>query len=332
MIAKVEFGATKAQEKLATLYGQFEYPESGQSDVVNDTIEKVRDKLYIHGTAPDYVLTRAIYDNEEGVLEKVKFTVRPAVKNVLEIATLKHEFTLFGGEDFFDKFIKEMAEWFDTYEYHAQLQENIDELNNVVTLVIEENEIPNVVKFTLGDGIEYAEDNYALVGLSAEVVEGLSLLGLFDQNLENRREHYKAIIHDTLVELDKAYQIVKAKTGFTKDLQIYTRRSLTRELRRSVNRKIDFVRVGVGYIESKGSKEDEESGYFAVLVKEAVTEERLAEFDQDKIVVTDNADASSKEQQAGQTKIVTYFLISPFDKGTGAPVELSLDEALSVTA
>ena len=47
--------------------------------------------------------------------------------------------------------------------------------------------------------------------------------------------------------------IVKIKSDFTKELNIYSRKSINKLLRKFVSRKIDFVRVGVGYAENENS-------------------------------------------------------------------------------
>lgn len=325
MFKKETFGSTEAQTKLATLYGQFKFPESGKVQEVNDILEKVIFALQIHGTAPKYVLTRALYDNGDGVtLKSARFVVRPAVRDELEVAELKKQFTINAGEDFFDKFIFEMAHWFDVYQYHKQLQVNVDELNAVVAEIIEENEIPFTVKFSLGDGLLDASDKHAVIGLSAETIASLSELALFDENMESRRNGYKARILETLKEVTKPYELVKVKSTVTKDLGIYSRRSLNKLMRQFVNRKIEFVRVGTGYLET--------DTVFAVIDKVAVTEEELAQMDTTNALVIDNVEASSKEKEAGKTKIVVSYRVSPFNKEDGTLVNIPLEEVAAVKA
>lgn len=149
MYQKVDFGSTAAQEKLATLYGQFEFPEGGKIEDVNNLLEKVIFSLQIHGEAPKYVLTRALYDNGDNeTLQSARFVARPSTSHELHVAELKKPFTITAGADFFDNFIREMAIFFDQYHYHAQLQENVDALNSAVSEVSEANEIPFSVSFS----------------------------------------------------------------------------------------------------------------------------------------------------------------------------------------
>lgn len=320
MFQKETFGTTAAQEKLATLKGKEKFPKGGKIDEVNDILEKVKFSLQIHGTAPKYVLTRALYPTEEGgnVLSHAKFVIRPNVNSALKVDELKKQFTIQAGPDFFEKFIQEVSVWFDNYQFHKQLEANVDALNAEFATIIEENEIPFNVQFSLGNGIIDASDEFAVIGLSTDVIIGLSDLALFDENMASRREGYKARIVETLKQATKPYDIVKVKSNVTKDLGIYSRRNLSKLMRQNVNRHVDYVRVGTGYAETED--------FFAVIDKVAVTEEQLANLDVTNALVINNDGASTKEKEAGKVKIVATFRISPFDKETGVPVEKELAE------
>lgn len=314
MFLKGSFNSNEAREKVQSLLGNFKF--TGVVNEVNDILEEIRYKLQIVGNAPDYVLTRAIYEDDNGKVISAKFTVRPASKYALEIADCKKSFTINACEDFFDKFIEEMANWFDEYLVLVKYNANIGELNTVVVEVIEANEIPYDVKFTLGEGIIDASDNHVVIGLSTEVVEDLASLPLFDKSLEVRVESYKAAIAELLKQCDRPYEIVKQKTLVTKNLGIYSRRAVNKLIRVFVNRNIDHVRTGVGYVET-----DE---YFAVVEKTAVTENDLETIDTTNVLIIDNANASSVEKKAGETKIVVGFRIAPFNKETLEPVTVEL--------
>lgn len=323
MYQKDSFYVVEAQEKLASLKGKHAFPEDGDITQVNNELENVLFALQLHSGAPKYVLTRALYPTEDGgnVLQSARFVVRPSVQDALEVDELRKTFQINAGADFFDNFIQEMAHWFDTYQYHKQLQVNVDALNEAVAEVVEAHEIPFSVKFSYGSGLLDASDNHVVVGLSEEVITNLSTLPLFDENMESRREGYKERIAELLKECVKPYEIVKVKNLVTKDLDIYSRRSINKLIREFVNRKIEFVRLGTGYVET-----DE---YFAVVDKVAVTEEELAEMDLTNAVVTDNVKASSKEKAEGKTKIVATYRIAPFSKEEGTPVEVDLKGLVS---
>jgi hypothetical protein len=322
MFQKDSFGTIEAQLKLATLNGKHAFPVGGNITEVNNVLEKVLFALQIHPTAPKYVITRALYPTVEGgtELQSARFVVRPAVRDELAVADMKKTFQINAGEDFFDKFITEMAQWFDLYQYHKQLQVNVNELNAVVDSLIVEHEIPFAIQFSFGDGLIDASDSYAIVGLSAEIISNLGNLSLFDENMESRRNGYKARIVETLKQCTKPYDIVKVKNLVTKDLGLYSRRSLNKLMRQFVSRKVEFVRVGTGYVETPE--------IFAIVDKVAVTEEELANIDVTNALVVDNADASSKEKEAGKTKIVVAYRVSPFSKEEGTPADVKLADVI----
>lgn len=322
MYKKSSFGSTEAQAKLASLIGQFEFPASGDIAEVNDILEKAIFALNLHGAAPKFVLKRALYDTgDQHTLQTANFVVSPAAGYKLAVAELKKNFMIVAGEDFFNKFVKEMAVFFDEYQYHKQLQDNVDDLNAIVADLIAENEIPYSLKFSLGDGILDATDDSAVLGLSAEVIEDLGDLPLFDEEIESRSEGYKSRILETLKSVSKPFEIVKVKTPIVKDLDIYNRRLLHKLIRKFVSRKSEFQRVGVGYVEG--------DDWFAVVEKDAVTVAELDSLDVSNAVVVENEGLTKKEKEEGKTKVVVTFKISPFNKETGAPVDISIAQAVS---
>lgn len=322
MFKKHEFAQTLAQEVLLPLKGQFAFPESGNVDEVNDVLEKVLFSLNRFTDIPKYVFNRALYPQEDGVtLSSARFVVRPAASNKLEVNELKRTIVINAGENFFDKLIEELSAYFDLYAYYAKLQANVDELNEVVANVIAEREMDLDIKFTVGRGLVDATDKTAVVGLGANVIEDLASLPLFDGIMESRVEGYTNKIADTLSQVTRAYEIVKIKSTFTKDLAIYSRKNLSKIIRGFVKRSSEHVRVGVGYIETET--------LFAVVEKVAVTEAELAELDITNAIVSDNVDISKREQEDGKTKIVTRYLISPFEKEDGEPAEVELTELVT---
>lgn len=322
MIRPENFGGKEAQEKLSTLIGTFAFPKDGNITEVNNLIEKAKFSMQIHSAAPQYVLTRALYPTEEGgnQLKSARFTVRPTVSHKLDVDALEREITINAGADFFDKFITEMAEWFDLYHYASQLQANVNLLNAAFLEVTQENELPITVQFSLGDGLLDATDTYALVGLSEDTITSLGVLPLFDEDIEQRVLNYKAKVVETLQQCNKAYDIVKVKSLVTKDLNIYSRKAVNKLIRQFVNRKIEFVRVGTGYVETDNT--------FAVVDKVAVTEDELATLDTSDALVVDNAKATTKEKEAGKTKILVSYRISPFNKEEGTPANLELAKVI----
>lgn len=322
MFTNTEFSLTPAQEALLPLRGKFTYPTSGNIDEVNDTIEKVLFALNVYEDIPKYVFNRSLYPEADGVtLKSARFVLRPSASYKLDINDLKRTIVINAGEDFFDKLIEELSHYFDIYGYYAKLQTNLNELNGVLAEVIAEEGLNYDIKFTAGQGLIDATDTTAVVGLADATIQNIGNLPLFDGLMETRVEGYKQGIVDTLKEINKAYEILKVKTSFTKDLGIYSRKNTSKLIRSFVNRNAEHVRVGVGYVETETA--------FAVVEKVAVTEAELAEINVEGAVVSDNEGITKKELEAGKTKIVTRFLITPFDKVDGTPAELTLAELVT---
>lgn len=318
-----DFSQTPAQEKLLPLQGKFAYPASGNVDEVNDIIEKVLFALNVYEDAPKYVFNRSLYPDSDGkTLKLARFVVRPASSHKLEINELKRHIVINAGPDFFDRLISEMAHYFDVYNYYYKLQTNLDALNKVVAEVIEQEGLDFDIKFTAGTDLVSATDKTAVVGLSDAVIQNIKDLPLFDTLMESRIEGYKQKIADTLKSINRAYEIVKVKTAFTKDLGIYSRKGTVKLIRTFVNRSAENVRTGVGFIETDTT--------FAVVEKTAVTEEEAKALNPEEVLIEDNINITKKEKEAGQTKIVTRFLISPFNKEDGEPVELKVTDLVAV--
>ncbi len=319
MFGREEFKDNKAREVLTVLKGKYEFDVEGVNvDVVNDTIEKIKYDLNLHEEAPKYVITRALYEDEEtGNLTSAKFTVRPSSNYKLKVDDCKKDFTLVSGVNFYDNFIEEMIKWFAEYNYLTLIEENLEGLNNKLSEIAEANEIDKVIEFTLGDGIMDATDTYVCVGLKAEVIENLSTLPLFDTVTVERAEYYTTQLVDLLKELNRPCDIVKVKGLFTKDLGITSRRGIHKMLRKFVNRKAEFVRTGVGYVDTEEA--------FALISKVAVKKDELNELPEG-AVVREIEEPTAKEKKEGLTHIVSTFKVSPFNKEDGTPVDLELAE------
>lgn len=312
------FGLAEAQAKLSEIKGRFQLNQGAQVAEVNDILEKVIFALNVYEVAPKFVLTRALYD-DKGVLVNARFVVRPSAKHTLKVRDMKKTFAVNAGPDFFDKFIQNMAEWFDEYARFARLESNVTELNAVVAKVVEENEIPFAVEFSLGDGLVDVTDSSVVVGLHEDVVMKLGTLPLFDENVESRQIAYKAKIAETLKECVRPYDIVKTKSQVTKDLDIYSRRAVVKLIRQIVNRKAEYVREGIGYVETAET--------FAVVEKVTATEEAAAQVDAEAFVMSNN-NMTASDKKKGENKLIVTFRVSPFNKETGVPVQVGLADLM----
>lgn len=319
MFSKKDFVVSRAQDVLKALIGKYEFAEDGVlREDVNDMLEKVIFDLNIYDDAPTPILTRALYvDEETGNLTYAKFTVRPSSRDVLKVDDCKHSFRIVAGKDFYNTFIMEMAKWFDSYAYLSLVDANLDELNTKVANIIKANDLDIKIEFTLGDGIVDASDSYLKAGLDIDVIQNLNMLPLFDGLTEGREEAYINQFVDVLKELNRPYELLKTKCQITKDLGLYTRRTIFKMLREFTNRKLEYVRNGVGYVDI--------DGVFAIVSKEAIKECDIPK-ESENVIVKPIVDATSKEKKSGLTHVVIKYKVSPFDKEDGTPVDLPLAE------
>lgn len=318
MYKKEEMYTNEARVELQGFADKFEYPESGNIDEVNNKIEQVLYGLKAFIQLPSPVLTRSMYPTEDGgdTLDYGAFVIRPRINDKVDCAPDKTRFVVSGGKDFFVKFVAELAEWFDTHSYFVKSQENLDELNAVVSEIIEEEELGYSLKFALGEGILDATDDSVVVGLTSDVVDNLSELPLFDEALETRRERYRERLVDVLKEVVRPYDIVHVNSPVTKALGIYSRKTTHKMLRNFVSRKADQIRVGTGYFES--------DKVFALVNKVAVTEAEAKDLEAQGIHIVDNVKPSAIEAERGLVKVAVTYKVSPFSKEEGVREEIEL--------
>ena len=318
MFKKESFDVCLAQEKLASLEGRFKFAAGTSVDEANDTLGQVIFALKMHEAAPQFVITRALYP-ENGPVEDARFVVRPAAKYALGVRDMKKVFAIKADERFYDKFIKEMAIWFDEYEYFSKLDANITELNETIDNIVEAHQLGFNLSFTLGEGLLDISDTSVTVGLSDEVIRNMVRLPLFDEFSEGRRSLYSEKVVEAIKACNKPYDIVHVKTTFTKDLDIYSRKSAVKLIRKIVSRNLNFVRVGVGYVDTEN--------YFAVIEKIPVTDAEAAALTNTYII--DNVNITSAEAKAGKTKIAISYRVSPFAPATGESIDIPLEEVIA---
>ena len=93
-------------------------------------------------------------------------------------------------------------------------------------------------------------------------------------------------------------------------------------MRKFVSRKIDFVRVGVGYAENENS--------FALIERVAMTPEEVSNLDIDEIILMDNDKPTTIEKKKGLTKIVTRYKLTPFEKKTNVMLDIPSKEYIEL--
>ena len=178
-----------------------------------------------------------------------------------------------------------------------------------------------MIYFSLGEGITDISDDSVTLGLDMETIFNIPRLGFFIEDEYWRLKYIKNFVN-ILKDCNRPYDIVKIKSDFTKELNIYSRKSINKLLRKFVSRKIDFVRVGVGYAENENS--------FALIERVAMTPEEVSNLDIDEIILMDNDKPTTIEKKKGLTKIVTRYKLTPFEKKTNVMLDIPLKEYIEL--
>lgn len=314
------------------IVGAKEYFEKNTANLWNftdmniDNINKYIDNMIIYFNtyerAPKFVLTRALYSDANNDLTQARFIIRPSISYELDVKDMREVFTIIGDNNFFKNLLSNIVNWFDKYTYYAQLGVNIECFNLAIKNILEENNVDMGVRFTLGEGLMDITDTSVVIGLNEEVVKNLSKFSLFSEE-EIWREKCEKDFINLFKECGRPYDIVKLKNEITNELGIYQRKSLSKLIRQVVTRRIDYVRVGIGY--------SEDAEQFAVIQREAVTEDSLHNYNLDEVIITENENMTTQEKKYNLTKIVTSFRVLPFYKKTGLPIDINLREFLEQT-
>lgn len=333
MFRGADFRQVEAQDTLRKVIGRYSLPAGATINDFARIFDDVLFSLRLMPEAPREVISKSMYSVSEDsdVLESVRFIIRPSSSHALWVDDMRKVFTLEAKPGIFDSFIAEFSKWIDTWVYHYRLQTNLEALNGVFSQIIQEEGIPYSVSFSLGEGLVDVSDNNTVIGLDANVIENLANLSIFGDPIESRQEASRNSIADALKEANYGYELLRSKATFIKrDLGIYTRKSITKLLREICNRRAQHVRVGVGYYDRVDASEGTaKPGVFAIVERVAATEEEAASYDADKVIISDNTEASSKEKTQNKTKVVSYFRLSPIDRETGVRVDgVTLEQAL----
>ena len=301
-------------ERIAELKSSYDGVFSNNITEVNNHLDMILLELNTIGLGPKFIITRALYiDEMTGDFFKGKFVIRPGFKFNLSISDLKTSFILVNSKNFFISFIDNILEWIEKYNDYVELNDNLGKLNDAILDIINKAQCPYELKFTVGEGIIDITDNSVLLGLDIEVIKNIPSLPLFSDD-EFWSEKYIEKFINVLKECNRPYDIVKIKSDITYELGIYNRKSINKLLRKIVSRRIDYVRVGVGY------SEDETT--FALIERIPVASEDVRNFDIDSVIIMDNDNPTKVEKDKGLTKIITRYKLMPFEKKTNILVDV----------
>lgn len=310
------------KEKLKSIVEKYENLNSENLDEVNNVLDRVILDFDTSEVCPDIILTRALYiDESTGKFQRGKFVIRPTIKYNLTIKDVKFSFVVVNSSDFFKDFIEHIIDWVVDYNMYLELEKNLNTLNSCVFEILNEIDFPYMIDFSLGEGITDISDDSITLGLDIETIFNIPRLGFFIEDEFWRLKYIKNFIN-ILKECNRPYDIVKIKSDFTKELNIYNRKSINKLLRKFVSRRIDFVRVGVGYAEDDNS--------FALIERIAVTPEEVENYDIDSIILMDNENPTTIEKKKGLTKIITRYKLTPFEKKTNVMLDIPLKKYMQI--
>ena len=306
------------KEKLRYITDKYKDLNSDNLEEVNNTLDRIILDFDTSEICPDIILTRALYIDEiTGNFQRGKFVIRPTVKYNLTIKDIKFSFVIINSSEFFKEFIENIIDWVVDYTVYLELEGNLKQLNSCVFDILNDIDFPYTLEFSLGEGITDISDDSITLGIDMETIFNIPRLGFFIEDDFWRLKYIKNFIN-ILKDCNRPYDIVKIKSDFTKELNIYNRKSINKLLRKFVSRKIDFVRVGIGYAENDNS--------FALIERVAMTPEEVENLDIDDIILMDNEKPTTVEKKKGLTKIVTRYKLTPFEKKTNIMLDIPLKE------
>lgn len=309
-------------DKIVSKYENVSIKDITEESDIKDILKHIQLDLEVIPYIPEFILTTTLLynsDEDHSMFSRGEFIIRPSINYTLTIKKLNKSFTIINDEDFIKVFINEVADWLKAYSCYIILEKNIIELNLEISKIIKEIEYPYNISFTLGEGIMDIDDNNIVLGLSSEIIFNIYKLGLFSDDLYWKQKYIEKFIL-VLKECNRPYDIVKVKSDITNELGIYHRKSIHKLLRKIVKRNIEFVRVGVGYVETDET--------FALIEKIPIMREEVRKYKGKDCIIIDNDEPTKVEIKKNQTKIVIKYKLMPFEKKTNILIDKSIKEYL----
>ena len=269
---------------------------------------------------PKFIVSRALYPiKNTNNMEKGKFIIRPSIDFKLNIDGIKDSFILFNNSSFYKEFVENIIAWILKYQTFLVYQYNLNRLNTEFKSILAESKCTFNIVFTIGEGIIDITDTEIILGVSKDFIEHLDNINLFSTNSYWASKYREKCVL-TLKSCIRPYELLKIKSDFTEDFNIYTRKNIIKLLRKVVKRRIENVRIGEGYYESEN--------LFTLIEKRAVSANEIEDYDLDNVIVLDNVKPNMVEKKLNQTKIIVLYKLSPLEKKTGVFIEKPLKELL----
>lgn len=269
---------------------------------------------------PKFIVSRALYPiKNTNNMEKGKFIIRPSIDFKLNIDGIKDSFILFNNSSFYKEFVENIIAWILKYQTFLVYQYNLNRLNTEFKSILAEAKCNFNIVFTIGEGVIDITDTEIVLGVSKDFIEHLDNINLFSMNSYWASKYREKCVL-ALKSCIRPYELLKIKSDFTEDFNIYTRKNIIKLLRKVVKRRIENVRIGEGYYESEN--------LFTLIEKRAVSANEIEDYDLDNVIVLDNVKPNMVEKKLNQTKIIILYKLSPLEKKTGVFIEKPLKELL----
>ena len=307
--------------KFNYLYDKFRDKKCNNVEETLKFIEILELELLSNEYCPEFILNHSFFSTDENSVndfDTCKITIRPSVKYVLKSNELKSTFVIVRSDLFTKELIDNLVYWVSDYNYYSYLDSNIDKLNEVIKEIlstVDENHWG--LSFNIGDGILDISDNHIVLGISDLTALNIPNLTLFSEDAYWRNLYIDSF-KNMLKDCNRPYDVVKAKTEFTDDLCIYNRKSINKLIRKFVKRRIECVRVGIGYFENKD--------VFAVIEKVPISDNDINKLNLElnTFKVIDNDNPSVVEKKDKLNKILVTYKLMPFEKKTNTFLEIPL--------
>ena len=255
---------------------------------------------------PDYGAVVTVHSKEVGV-QSVKVTLKLRKNNLIGGSNLCSSFVIPYIANFRSSLIDFVADWVDNYFITKKAQVNIDELNSVVSDMCGAVKISFVLSNNVVESI--ANDRIVL-GVSVGAAANAASLQIFNEN-ETVRAIRRGALRSELQSFTNACEVLKAKTGFFKVLDIYTRNGVASVLKKVYKK--DVTRDIKERETCRFEYKDSLGKYFGLIEKVKL----------DKVGDTDSSPILTKGDYC------YYVVLSPFGK-SGKNVSILSDEATAV--
>lgn len=209
-------------------------------------------------------------------------------------------------------FDNKMYDGFSNYEANLSAKDSMtifgEVVDDIISIIddIQPNKDRLNISFAYGKGLLDISDNYAVLGLSEDVIKKLGTLPLFGEHNIERSQGYKDIILQSIKQCRKSYDLVNIKSIFTKDVEIHDGKSLHNIIMKSF-RKLKSSGKGVGYYMNKGT--------IALIEKKKATDSEIEK---------GNYFTSVKGE-----KLSVKFKVKPFDIKTKKQKQLTIEDIWS---